>query len=91
MVRPILTYGFPLLLTASDKTWERLHIIQNKAIRAALNLPHYTSVAYIHRISNLPRIQPYAESLLKKAIHTARYNHDHQLLTLLQEIQHDIT
>jgi hypothetical protein len=91
IVRPILTYGFPLLLTASDKTWERLQIIQNKAIRAALNLPHYTSVAYIHRISNLPRIQPYAESLLKKAINTARYNHDHHLLTLLQEIQHDIT
>ena len=90
IVRPILTYGFPLLLTASDKTWERMQIIQNKAIRAALNLPNYTSVAYIHRMSNLPYIQPYAESLLKKAIITARSNHDHLLLTLLQDIHSDI-
>ena len=67
-----------------------MQIIRKKAIRAALNLPQYTSVAYIHRKSNLPQIKPYAESLLTGAISTARFNHDHQLLTLLQEIQHDI-
>jgi hypothetical protein len=90
IVRPILTYGFPLLLTASDKTWERIQVIQNKAIRAALNLPHYTSVAYIHRISKIPTIKPYAISLLDKAIKTARHNHETLLLTLLQDIQQDI-
>jgi hypothetical protein len=85
IVRPILTHGFPLLLTASEKTWERIQIIRNKAIRAALNLPHYTSVAYIHKLSNIPMIKDYADSLLIKAIGTARNNRDDQLLTLLQE------
>lgn len=43
IVRPVMTYGHSVLLTAGNKVWKRLQIMQNKAIRAALNLPHYTS------------------------------------------------
>ena len=74
IVRPILTYGFPVLVTASKKTCERMQIIKNKAIRAALNWPHCTSIAYIHRISNILLINPYTKSLWTKALATARYN-----------------
>jgi|GEM_PF-5275060 len=53
MVRTILTYGSPVLLTAKQTVWDRLQIIQNEAMRVALGLPSYTSVEYIHRISNI--------------------------------------
>ncbi|CAF3893110.1 unnamed protein product [Rotaria sp. Silwood1] len=66
--RTILIYVYPILLQANDKIWERLQIIQNKSIRAALGLPIYTSVEYIHQISNVPKIKEYAVSLLQRAI-----------------------
>jgi hypothetical protein len=43
LIRPVLTYGSSAYLKAEDKTWSRLQIIQNKALRAGLYLPHFTS------------------------------------------------
>ncbi len=57
IARTIIKYGFPVLLIASDKIWERLQILQNKAIHAALNLPSDTSVEYIHNMSNISKIK----------------------------------
>ena len=57
LVRTIIIYDFPVLLTADQNVGKRLQIIQNKAIRAALGLPIYTSVEYIHKISNVPKIK----------------------------------
>ncbi|CAF2700723.1 unnamed protein product [Rotaria sp. Silwood2] len=64
ITRTILIYGFPVLLTANENVWQRLQIIQNKAIRAALELPIYTSVEYIHTLSNILKIKEYATKLL---------------------------
>lgn len=55
LLRTAITYGYPVLLTADNKLWDRIQIIQNKALRAALGLPHYKSVDYIHRIANIPK------------------------------------
>jgi len=41
LVRTILVYGHAVILTAGDKIWKRLQVLQNKAIRATLNLPKY--------------------------------------------------
>jgi hypothetical protein len=76
IVRTVMIHGHSVLLTASNKIWERLQIIQNKAIRAALNLPHYTSTRYIHHITNLPMIKDYAKSLMQNSINTAINNND---------------
>ena len=90
IVRTIITYGFPVLLTGSEKTWERLQIIQNKAIRAALGLPSYTSVEYIHKISNIPKIKQYTLKLLDQAIAKARSYNDKTLETRLKDILHEL-
>jgi exonuclease III len=90
IARTIITYGFPVMLTASDKTWERLQIIQNKAIRAALDLPSYTSVEYIHKISNIPMIKQYALTLLDQAITKAHSNNDNTLETHLKDILNEL-
>ena len=55
--RTIIIYGFPVLMTADQNAWKRLQIMPNKAIRAALGLPIYTSIEHIHKISNIPKIK----------------------------------
>ncbi|CAF2084855.1 unnamed protein product [Rotaria magnacalcarata] len=76
IARTIIIYGYPVLLTADQNVWNRIQIIQNKALRAALGLPMYTSVDYIHKISNIPKIKDYATTLLKQSIQTATAKND---------------
>ena len=90
IIRTVIVYGYPVLLTANDKIWERLQIVQNRAIRAALNLPLYTSVEYIHRISKLPKIKDYAISALAKSIHKSKLNHDNPLTKYLEDIHNQL-
>jgi len=86
IVRTIIIYGYPVLLTADQNVWKRMQIMQNKALRAALGLPIYTSVDYIHKISNIPKIKDYAKGLLQKSIQTASSNNDLTLKNHLQDI-----
>lgn len=86
IVRTVIIYGYPLLLSANERIWKRLQIIQNKAIRASLNLPHYTSTRYIHQLTNVPKIKDYAKSLLQKSIATSINNNDVILRNNLEEI-----
>ena len=86
LVRSVIVYGYPVLLTASKTMWNRLQIIQNKALRAALGLPQYTSTEYIHRITNIPKIYDYAKTLLERAVTTAASNNENEYRKLLQDI-----
>ena len=86
IVRTIIIYSFPVLLTADQNVWKRMQIMQNKALRAALGLPIYTSVGYIHMISNIPKIKHYATGLLQKLMQTATSNNDLTLKNHLQDI-----
>ena len=65
IARTIIIYGYPVLLTADQNVWNRIQIIQNKALRAALGLPMYTSVDYIHKISNIAKNQVLCNSITK--------------------------
>ncbi|CAF4589729.1 unnamed protein product [Rotaria magnacalcarata] len=76
IARTIIIYGYPVLLTADQNVWNRIQTIQNKALRATLGLPIYTSVDYIHKISNIPKIKDYATTLLKQSIQTATEKND---------------
>ncbi|CAF1527231.1 unnamed protein product [Adineta ricciae] len=86
IVRTVIIYGYPILLTADQKIWDRLQIMQNKALRAAFGLPIYTSVKYIHNISNISKIKGYAIGLLKRAIRKASTDNDSTLRNRLQGI-----
>jgi hypothetical protein len=55
-----------------SKIADRMQILQNKAIRAALGLPIYTAVEYIDNLSNVPKIKQYALRQLNQAITTAQ-------------------
>jgi hypothetical protein len=80
LVRSIITYGSSVILTADEKIWKRLQIIQNKALRAALGLPAYTSTEYIHNTSNISKIKKYSTFLLQQAIARAK-NYNDTILT----------
>ncbi|CAF1148876.1 unnamed protein product [Rotaria magnacalcarata] len=84
--RTIIIYGYPVLLTADQYVRNRLQIIQNKALRAALGLLIYTSVDYIHKIINSPKITDYATTLLKQPIQIATANNGIALKKYLQDI-----
>lgn len=62
-VPPILTYGSSIAFNAEDKIWDRLQVAQNNALRAVLDLPHFTSATYIHKLTNIPYIRSYATEL----------------------------
>jgi len=76
LVRSIITYGSSVLLTADEKIWKRIQIIQNKALRAALGLPAYTSTEYIHNTTNISTIKKYSTFLLQQAIARAKNYND---------------
>ncbi|CAF2145764.1 unnamed protein product [Rotaria magnacalcarata] len=86
LIRTVIIYGYPVLLCADNKIWDRIQIIQNKALRMALGLPHYTSVDYIHRIANIPRIKDYAVNLLERAASTAASSNEMIYHRSLQDI-----
>jgi hypothetical protein len=90
IARTIITYGFPVIFTANDKIWERLQILQNKAVRAALGLPAGTSVEYIHKISNISKIKQYARTLLRLATTKAKANNEDTMEKLLKDILNKI-
>jgi hypothetical protein len=76
IARTVLTCGFSVLLTATDKVWDQGQIIHNKAIRAALGLPFYTSLKYIYQLTNIPRVKSFSITLLQPVIAKANSNND---------------
>lgn len=86
LIRSILVYGSPAILKADQTVWDRLQVMQNKALRAALGLPSYTSVDYLHKFSNIPRIKDYAIEQLHKSIQRATLNNDNTMKEHLQQV-----
>ena len=86
LIRPVLTYGCAILLQADEHVWKRLEITENKAIRAALGLPHYTSTTYIRTLSKIPKIRTYAISLAERILTRAQLHQDIISETNLQNI-----
>ena len=76
LIRSIIIHGSPIILTADQVVWKRLQVLQNKALRATLGLPVFTSVEYIHKVSNIPKIKDCALELLHKAIQKATTNNE---------------
>lgn len=86
IVRTVMVYGFPLLLTAGDRVWKRMQILQNMAIRAALNLPKYTSTRYLHMITREPKLKDFAKKQMEKALNKAINDNDNTLRIAYEEI-----
>jgi hypothetical protein len=66
--------------------WNRLQITQNKALRASLGFPSYTSTDHIHKVANIPKIKNYAKSLLERSITKAKNYNDNISEEILSQI-----
>ena len=71
LVKSVITYGSSILCTAEDSIWQRLQIVQNKALRAALGVPRHTSTECIHKKANVVKIKTYAATKLQQSIQRA--------------------
>ncbi|CAF4095234.1 unnamed protein product [Adineta steineri] len=84
--RSIITYGCTILLKTDNSIWKRMQILQNKALRAALGLPMYTSTEFIHLRTKIPMIKNYAKEILNKAISRAETYQDNTTTENLKRI-----
>ncbi|CAF1219910.1 unnamed protein product [Rotaria sordida] len=76
LVRSVISYGSTILLTAKENIWKRLQTIQNKALKATLGFPIYTSTKYVHSVSNIQEIKAYSTTLFEQSITRARIYDD---------------
>ena len=83
LVRSVIIHDYPIPLTSNGKIWNRLQITQNEATRASPRFPPYTSLTYIHEISNISTIKEYAISLLKRSITQAKNSNDNISIEIL--------
>ena len=58
-IRPIMEYASPAWANASNSLLQRLQILQNRALKTALDLPPWTSTTEVHSRANIPTMTEY--------------------------------
>ena len=80
-LRPVLEYGAPVILGASETYIKKLQIIQNKAIRIAYKLDPLSHTEDIHKIAKIDLIKDRFQILTYKFIDSLK---EHSELFKLQ-------
>jgi hypothetical protein len=79
-VRPVLETGYDCTADASKTQLNRLQVVQNSALRAALGLPFRTRIATLHRLA---RMDPIPKRLRKLQINAVkRFAASHLMVSL---------
>lgn len=68
IVRPIFEYSAMVHITAADCHINKLQILQNAALRCALNIPSYISTEILHDASGLDILQVHLIKFAKKRL-----------------------
>ena len=75
-IRPVLEYGAPVILGASETYIKKLQIIQNKAIRIAYKLDPLSHTEDIHNIAKIDLIKDRFQILTYKFIDSLKEHSD---------------
>ena len=75
-IRPVLEYGAPVILGASETYIKKLQIIQNKAIRIAYKLDPLSHTEDIHKIAKIDLIEDRFQILTYKFIDSLKEHSD---------------
>ena len=75
-IRPVLEYGAPVILGASETYIKKLQIIQNKAIRIAYKLDPLSHTEDIHKIAKIDLIKDRLQILTYKFIDSLKEHSD---------------
>lgn len=62
-LRPILTYASPAWNSTCKTNYKKLQILQNKALRIALQKRRYTKISDLHAEAKTPYIESYIHKL----------------------------
>lgn len=92
LVRPILTYACPVWSSTADYNYNKIQIIQNKALKIACNTPFYTNLKKLHVEINLPLIKDFILKLTYKFYQdTLSHTHNHLISLIAKTRKSDLT
>ena len=63
IIRPALTYGFPLFHHIAPTNIKKMQVFQNKIFKMILVLPTFSRTNQIHEITEMPYIEVFATKL----------------------------
>ena len=73
-IRPTLEYAAPILLCLTKTRKKRRQILQNKALKMALQAHHRTHIQTLHDQTNIELIETRLEYIAKKACTRVQHN-----------------
>ena len=71
-IRSIFEYASICILSAADCHLQKLQLVQNQALRLALNTPSYVSINDLHDCSGLKMLKSYLTEFAKKRLMTMK-------------------
>lgn len=83
LVRPCLTYAAPVWSSTCATNYDKLQVIQNKALKIAYRTPFRTNLKILHQVINFPILKEFIIKLTKKFYLHKNKNH---LNTLIAKI-----
>lgn len=63
VIRPILTCGSPIWVSAAHSHIHKFKIVQNKILKTIFKLPFRTQTSFVHRIAEIPNFNIFISTL----------------------------
>jgi endonuclease/exonuclease/phosphatase family metal-dependent hydrolase len=82
VIRPIMTYACPVFNNAAATHLNKLQVVQNNALRLALNAEWSTPIIELHKEANVPTIREFIDKLTANFYDKAKV-HDNSLINSL--------
>jgi hypothetical protein len=84
VIRPIITYGAPILRHISNYALQPLEVLQNKCMRLATAASRYTRFTDLRERTGLPSIREHTTATAERFF---RRNHNHPLIASTMQLQ----
>lgn len=81
LIRPCITYAAPVWSSTCDSNFDKLQLVQNKALKTAFNTPFYTNLSKLHGKIQLPKIKPYVLNISRKFYIDKNPHHSNSLVS----------
>jgi hypothetical protein len=83
VIRPIITYGAPILSHISNYAMQPLEVLQNKCMRLATGAPRYTRITDLRERTGLPSIREHTTATAERFF---RRNRNHPLIASTMQL-----